>query len=142
MYRWLAPELIEPPPNANGMIAPVFTKEADVFAFGMVAVELFTGEVPFGWMNGNAWVLERVLMGTRPENPSGAGEVGLTDSMWELICRCWEQNPARRPTMKEVVRGLETLVCDDIRGGFQALIDEHGRIAHGGSGLDSLSSEV
>lgn len=95
--------MIDPPPDANGMRASVVTKEADVFAFGMVALEIFTGTIPFGRMKRNLWVLEEVSNGGRPEKPSKAREVGLTDRMWELICWCWEQDPASRPTMEEVV---------------------------------------
>ena len=43
--RWLAPELIDP------LKIPVsVSKSTDVFAFAMLAVEVFSGDIPFGNM--------------------------------------------------------------------------------------------
>ena len=41
-----------------------------------------------------------------PILPEKAQELGLTDSVWAMANRCWDQDPARRPTMMEVVRLL------------------------------------
>ena len=42
--RWLAPELI----NHHGRRQPAGTKQVDIFAFAMLGIEVFTGELPFG----------------------------------------------------------------------------------------------
>lgn len=100
--RWLAPELITPPPNENTM--PVMeTKAADVFAFGMLAVEVFTGEVPFVDQRWNEAVTLHISRGGRPKMPRNAHAVGLTVKMWELLESCWKHDPEKRPTMREVV---------------------------------------
>ena len=39
-------------------------------------------------------------------HPEKTQELGLTDSVWDMAVRCWDQDPARRPTMVEVVRLL------------------------------------
>ena len=79
------------------------TKAADVFAFGMLAVEVFTGEVPFGDQRWNEAVALHISRGGRPKIPGNAHAVGLTVEMWELLESCWQQDPEERPTMGEVV---------------------------------------
>lgn len=110
--RWLAPELITPRRRRTAM--PVMeSKAADVFAFGMLGVEVFTGEVPFEGMRTQAVVLH-IVQGGRPERPVNTGDVGLTDEIWDSLERCWRQNPKKRPTIKKVVRKWQEFVEDGI----------------------------
>lgn len=103
--RWLAPEIISP--TRKGSTVPVTeTKAADVFAFGMLAVEVFTGKIPFEEQK-NETVVLRISQGGRPGMPEDAHAVGLTVEMWNVLESCWHQNPKRRPTMQEVVRRLQ-----------------------------------
>jgi len=44
-----------------------------------------------------------IMDGKRPDRPNEARELGLIDSLWNMTVRCWEQDPAHRPTMTEVV---------------------------------------
>ena len=50
------------------------------------------------------------MNGERPTRPQEAQELGLTDSMWDMTVRCWHQDPAKRPTMTEVVELLRELL--------------------------------
>ena len=102
--RWLAPEIITPTRKENG-VPVVESKAADVFAFGMLAVEVFTGKIPFEEQENEAVVL-RISQGGRPKMPDNAQAVGLTDEIWHLIESCWQQNPENRPTMNDVVGRL------------------------------------
>ena len=88
------------------------SKPADVFAFAMVVVEVFTGKLPFEGQKDEA-VLLRILEGGRPEMPRNAQVVGFTEEMWKLLEACWQQNPKKRPTMKEVVRRWRKFVEHD-----------------------------
>ena len=108
--RWLAPEIMEPPRRRN-VTAMRESKAADVFAFGMLAVEVFTGEVPFVGQ-GDGAVIFQILRGERPKMPENAQEVGLTVEMWNLIESCWKQNPKKRPTIGEVLVKLQELFSD------------------------------
>ena len=113
--RWLAPEIIIPPRKGTSM--PVMeSKAADVFAFAMFAVEVFTGKIPFGEQKNEA-VVVRISQGGRPEMPDDAREVGLTSDMWALLENCWQQNPNRRPSMREVVRRWREFVENGSGGG-------------------------
>lgn len=88
------------------------SKAADVFAFGMLAVEVFTGKVPFGGKKDEA-VLLLISNGGRPEMPPNAQEVGLTAEMWNVVESCWKQNPNKRPTMQEVAKKWQRFVEND-----------------------------
>ena len=100
--RWLAPELINPPSDGSNM--PVMeSKAADVFAFGIFAAELYTGAAPFETET-PVVAAQNHGKGKRPEMSENAQQGGLTDEIWKLLERCWEQKPKKRPTMEEVVR--------------------------------------
>ena len=100
--RWLAPEILNPP-HAG---VPLESAPVDVFAFGMLAIEVFTGTPPFPGCDGEE-VIRRILGGTRPELPRNAEDVGLTTERWQLLEKCWDLNPAKRPTMEEVASRWE-----------------------------------
>ena len=102
--RWLAPELIYPP------TMPVrVSKSTDVFAFAMLAVEVFSGDIPFGNIRNEA-ATAQIVRGGRPAKPQAAEQLGLTTEMWKFIEKCWSANPTERPTMDEVVRTWEGFV--------------------------------
>jgi len=44
-----------------------------------------------------------ITSGQRPSRPQEAQELGLTDSVWDMTLRCWQQDPTCRPTVTEVV---------------------------------------
>ena len=106
--RWLAPEIFDLP-SETGAESTAGSKPADVFAFAMLAIEVFTGKIPFGNMESGLVVTE-IAQGKRPAKPSAAEQLGLTSEMWKFIGKCWSQNPAERPTMDEVVRTWEGFV--------------------------------
>jgi len=106
--RWIAPEIINSPRKGNSMPA-MESKTADVFAFGMFAVEVFTGKIPFGEQKNEAVVL-RISQGGRPEMPENAQAVGLTGDIWTLLESCWQHDPKKRPTMGEIVMRWEKFV--------------------------------
>jgi len=88
------------------------SKAADVFAFGMFAVEVFTGKIPFEEQKNEAVVL-RISQGGRPEMPRNAQALGLTAEMWSVLESCWQQNSKKRPPMQEVVRKWQRFVRSD-----------------------------
>ena len=108
--RWVAPE-ITIPPRGGTSIPAMESKAADVFAFAMLAVEVFTGKIPFGEQKNEAVVM-LISRGGRPEMPEDAREVGLTNDMWALLENCWQEDPYRRPSIEEVVRRWREFVED------------------------------
>ena len=103
------------PPHEGKVTTARESKAADMFAFGMLAVEVFTGKIPFV-EQANQEVVFQILGGVRPRTPENAKEVGLTAEMWELIKSCGLENPRKRPTIGEVVVRWREFV-DQIDGG-------------------------
>jgi len=99
--RWLAPELINPP-RKKGYRQEAGTEQADIFAFAMLAIEVFTGALPFGDVRHETAIL-MIAQGQRPGKPQGAESRGFTPEIWKFIQKCWSQNPAKRPGMSDVV---------------------------------------
>jgi serine/threonine protein kinase len=97
--RWFAPERI----TTTSVTPP--TEEVDVWSFGLLCLEVFTGEDPYRSYS-DFYVPVLLKEGTTPEHP-GSTAVGLTSRMWELMQSCWQINPAERPLMSEI----QSTVC-------------------------------
>ncbi|KAF9789475.1 kinase-like domain-containing protein [Thelephora terrestris] len=95
--RWTAPEILAETGTPS--------TEADVFSFGMVMVEAFTGMAPFGDHIPQA-AIAAIISGKRPPRPTHSG---LTHEVWELMNRCWDQRQHHRPRMLEVLLVLDPL---------------------------------
>ncbi|KAI6041384.1 kinase-like domain-containing protein [Pisolithus marmoratus] len=87
--RWLAPEQID----SYGKV----TTKADVWAFGMTALELFTRKPPLHEIPDTRNVIVRILAGppTRPTDQSTCSR--LTDEWWEICSLCWKDESSRLP---------------------------------------------
>lgn len=97
--RWMGPELIDP--ERFGFETGRRTKLSDSYALGMVIYETISGNPPFHKYLDVAVVL-KVSNGDRPLRG-----VGFTDSLWELLERCWEADPGARPSVEDVLQCLE-----------------------------------
>ncbi|KAI6113824.1 WD40 repeat-like protein [Pisolithus croceorrhizus] len=94
-YQWMAPELLDD---------CAASKESDVWAFGMTALELFTRRVPFPNCRHPANVLGSLIQGRLPPQPTAEStQFRLTDAWWEICMSCWERNPSLRPTVRVIV---------------------------------------
>ena len=101
--RWMSPELLDPQKYGLPKIRP--TKASDCYALGMVVYEILSGSVPFSSDNSFA-ILRRVLDGDRPERPKGDAGKLLTDSIWDVVERCWKDQPMERASARDVLRCL------------------------------------
>jgi serine/threonine protein kinase len=75
----------------------------DVYAFGVLLYRFFTDQHLLEGMerqpispNG---LMIAVVVGKRYKRP-----IGVPDPFWNLITRCWAQDPAHRPTFEEIVK--------------------------------------
>ena len=98
--RWLAPELIDPP-HEKGRQHEVATKPADIFAFAMLGIEVFSGDLPYGDVRHETAIL-MIVRGQRPEKPQDDESRGLTPEIWNFTQRCWHQKPGKRPDINTV----------------------------------------
>ncbi|KAG8785896.1 hypothetical protein FRC12_017066 [Ceratobasidium sp. 428] len=110
---YMAPELFahcnDPEIEIDATTVPITkTLETDVFAFGRTAIELLSGQTPFGNAAATPAIWYMLLQGKRPARPNTpAAERWITDSMWIFINEMTHVQPACRPTMQEVVTRLE-----------------------------------
>lgn len=87
--RWTAIEALD---------AKRFSEASDVWAYGILLVEIFTdGQVPYhGWTN--AFVMERVKEGYRIPCPPM-----MPPSIYDkVVAPCWREAPDQRPTFSEL----------------------------------------
>ncbi|CAK9259422.1 unnamed protein product [Sphagnum jensenii] len=94
-----------------------YSTAVDVYGFGMLCYEVFSGKYPFEGHPLSDYDL--VLSGKRPD---------ISDSSWKpwmrtLLQRCWDENPLQRPGWDEI---------------YRCLIEEDGFTCPGHQPLDEL----
>ncbi|QRW06927.1 Tyrosine kinase domain protein [Ceratobasidium sp. AG-Ba] len=110
---YMAPELFahcnDPDVEIDAMTVPVTkTLETDVFAFGRTALELLSGQTPYGNAAATPAIWYILLQGKRPARPNtSSAKRWITDAMWAFINEMTHVQPEYRPTMHEVVARLE-----------------------------------
>ena len=67
--------------------------------------QVLTGKQPFRDMKPPEFAYH-VSSGLRPEKPANAEALGISDSLWGLIQKCWDGDKTRRPQIQEVVTGV------------------------------------
>ena len=68
----------------------------------LIPTQVFTGQVPF-FPKSDPEVRIAVEKGERPERPA---HMDLTDELWTLTNKCWDERYSRRPEMSEVLAVL------------------------------------
>ena len=116
--RWTAPEILD----GEGWVS----KQTDIFSFSMVMIEVhqrvavlcrpptdifrfdkaFTGTVPFH-LHSSVTAMAGIIDGERPPRPA---HPTFTSQLWELMQRCWDQDPHMRPKVSEVLEALAGLL--------------------------------
>ena len=79
-----------------------YTKESDIYSFGMIMWEHTSGKKPFHDRPHDHYLMLDILKGERPQITDDTPEPYA-----ELMKRCWDQNPENRPTAREIFLCLE-----------------------------------
>ena len=85
-------------------VAPEIHKEhhysfaSDVWAYGMLIIEMLTGRVPFEWIEVQKVIYDVTKNKLTPDIPENCPEVILT-----FLPRCWHENADDRPSAAEIV---------------------------------------
>lgn len=104
--RWRAPELMFP---EDGIPKP--SPASDMWAFGMLVLEMFTHSKPFADTAMDPAVVIDIFYHRLPRRP-GEDEVkgiGFTDRMWGLVQKCWTKEPLERLSSREAMVQLQAL---------------------------------
>ena len=96
MGFWRAPEILQACKNKNVFKRPeIFTKQADIYSYGMTCYEILSGKLPF---EGHPWNdYDLVLNGGQPEVPKY-----VDDWARGLLNWCWHPNAADRPSFGDI----------------------------------------
>ncbi|KAJ7233312.1 kinase-like domain-containing protein [Mycena rebaudengoi] len=99
--RWMAPELLAP--DRFGHLEFSRTPASDIYAFGCVCLELYTGRPPFADISETAAML-KVIDGERPPKPSC--DPPILEALWQYVDKYWTENSAMRPATDVVVQQM------------------------------------
>jgi serine/threonine protein kinase len=109
---WIAPEILRTP--------DAVTEAADVYSFAIVMWELWTGREPWENTNFHALMLQLVnpeiklrppIPGTEEwDGPEGSAPPELAPGWRNLMERCWEEDPNKRPPFTQIVKELRGMV--------------------------------
>ncbi|KAJ7443481.1 kinase-like domain-containing protein [Mycena galericulata] len=106
---WMAPELIDPEYFGCTYAR---TPASDIYAFGCVCLELYTGRAPFAELLAPTAML-KVIHGQRADRPTG--NHAMSDMLWEYVTSYWAENPATRPSTLVVVQHMAERLLDGPR---------------------------
>ncbi|XP_072015417.1 uncharacterized protein [Amphiura filiformis] len=95
-FRYMAPELHV----GNDQGRAVFSKPADIYAYGMLILEICTRKPPFHTWEWAKLVYE-VGGGAKPTVPSDC-----PNDLADIMQQCWEYNRKQRPTIGSIVAGI------------------------------------
>lgn len=77
-----------------------YTQAADIYSWGMIVYELFSGLTPYQSSLYNAILFEKIKQGLRPD----LDNVKAPQLLKDLIKRCWDADPLKRPTATEILQ--------------------------------------
>lgn len=92
----MAPEVMDGAP---------YTTAADVYSFGVILWELWTGDIPFDGLQPIQLMFKVYAEGERPPITP---EHNMHAAIESLIVRCWDEMPSARPTFEQILDELES----------------------------------
>nr|GAT59064.1 glycoside hydrolase family 76 protein [Mycena chlorophos] len=109
---YMAPELFRVLPTLD-MSTPRTTKASDVYSFGLLGLEIYSGQRPTRRPR-TFFITEEDLHGMelhKEDIPAGI----VPWRIWDLLGRCCDLQPEQRPDMEEIVRSLEAFQVGKLR---------------------------
>jgi serine/threonine protein kinase len=77
-----------------------YSKASDVYSFGAIAWEIFSGKSPYHDLAHEEFLAVKICKGLRPN----MNEIVIPQLLKNLISKCWDANPEKRPTASELVK--------------------------------------
>uniref|UniRef100_A0A2P2JRT5 non-specific serine/threonine protein kinase n=1 Tax=Rhizophora mucronata TaxID=61149 RepID=A0A2P2JRT5_RHIMU len=107
---YMAPEVLNGKP---------YNRKCDVYSFGICLWEIYCCDMPYPDLSFSEMTAGVVRQNLRPEIPRCC-----PSSLGNVMKRCWDANPDKRPEMDEVVSMLEAI--DTSKGGGMIPPDQQG----------------
>mmetsp|Transcript_16212 Transcript_16212/g.22140 ORF Transcript_16212/g.22140 Transcript_16212/m.22140 type:complete len:333 (+) Transcript_16212:232-1230(+) len=105
--RYMAPEVA---------LRKAYNEKVDVHSFGIILWEMLTGKLPFNGMRRKEYMSQVVGLGCRPKLPSN-----LPEELASLLQACWNADLLKRPSCKEIVASLSSIIHSTGSGGDQVV---------------------
>ena len=78
-------------------------KPVDVFAYAMIGFYIFDGSKPWRDIVSSSEIENRVIKGDRPN----FSKKKISDFDRNLLTKCWDQDPKKRPGFQDIVLLLQ-----------------------------------
>jgi hypothetical protein len=78
--------------------------------FGMLMWESFARRLPYPDITDNELIKQQVKTGQLRPHQLTEEQHKCSPAMWKLMCECWRQEAADRPTMEAVCNRLKAFV--------------------------------
>uniref|UniRef100_A0AC34FDM3 Protein kinase domain-containing protein n=1 Tax=Panagrolaimus sp. ES5 TaxID=591445 RepID=A0AC34FDM3_9BILA len=96
--------------SIEALIDRLFSEKSDVWSFGILCYEAFSdGSVPYPALS-NTEMLKALQNGKRLEKP-----IKSSNEIYELMLKCWKEQPAERPTFKDLNKELKIILENETR---------------------------
>lgn len=82
-----------------------YTSASDIYSLGMVAYEIFANSSPYLDRNYDTYLALDICGGLRPN----IDELKIPQLLKDLIKKCWDDDPTKRPTAQELEKILRSL---------------------------------
>ncbi|CAG8698847.1 17428_t:CDS:1, partial [Cetraspora pellucida] len=82
-------------------ISRTYSLASDIYSFGIIAYEIASGLLAF---NNTVHDINLICSGLRPEIP-----IHVPKLISDLIVKCWDAKPEKRPSSKELCKTLDEL---------------------------------
>lgn len=89
-----------------------YTRESDIYGFGIIAHEVVTGFPSFHEVAHDESLAIKICQGLRPRS-----DYKVPFPILDIISQCLDADPSKRPTAEELYKMLYELRCDTINSG-------------------------
>ncbi|KAJ7585972.1 kinase-like domain-containing protein [Mycena floridula] len=103
---YMAPELffVLESTKPQRMVSPKTTKHSDVYSFGLLVLEILTGEAPKS-RPGRPIISSQEYFGLFPERSDYPSNI-ISYQLWDsCLIHCWKFDPEKRPSIQKIIAG-------------------------------------